>query len=279
MEKPPAGDGHLLGVEDAAETVGVGDDVGKDVEVDQMARQKQPKKAAFCGGDPGPQGFELVVQHVAGASRAAGAADLRKERENHRTSYHNFSHPVNSGAERVLSPEAGERAFCRSSGTKGGGEASFCAPDTRRESRIEWKRVARRGRVWYNQEKDKVSGGRWRRIPGSAPQKMSGEIREKTDFSLKRGAGIRYNIKNAFLRGGGSAVSKTMIRRVEPRSPAAKAGVQAGETLAEISRKQILDVLDYKFYSYDARLTLTLQAPDGASRTLRVRKEEGGTWD
>ena len=107
------------------------------------------------------------------------------------------------------------------------------------------------------------------------PQKMSGEIREKTDFSLKRGAGIRYNIKNAFLRGGGSAVSKTMIRRVEPRSPAAKAGVQAGETLVEINGKQILDVLDYKFYSYDARLTLTLQAPDGASRTLRVRKEEG----
>ena len=74
------------------------------------------------------------------------------------------------------------------------------------------------------------------------PQKMSGEIREKTDFSLKRGAGIRYNIKNAFLRGGGSAVSKTMIRRVEPRSPAAKAGVQAGETLVEINGKQILDV-------------------------------------
>lgn len=43
----------------------------------------------------------------------------------------------------------------------------------------------------------------------------------------------------------------------------------------EINGKQILDVLDYKFYSYDARLTLTLQAPDGASRTLRVRKEEG----
>ena len=70
-------------------------------------------------------------------------------------------------------------------------------------------------------------------------------------------------------------MSKTVIRRVEPRSPAAKAGVQAGETLVEINGKQILDVLDYKFYSYDARLTLTLQAPDGASRTLRVRKEEG----
>lgn len=91
VEKPPAGDGHLLGVEDAAETVGVGDDVGKDVEVDQIARQKTAEKGRLLrGGDPGPQGFELVVQHVAGASRAAGAADLRKKRENHRTSYHNF---------------------------------------------------------------------------------------------------------------------------------------------------------------------------------------------
>ena len=91
VEKPPAGDGHLLGVEDAAETVGVGDDVGKDVEVDQIARQKTAEKGRLLrGGDPGPQGFELVVQHVAGASRAAGAADLRKKRENHKTSYHNF---------------------------------------------------------------------------------------------------------------------------------------------------------------------------------------------
>ena len=91
VEKPTAGDGHLLGVEDAAETVGVGDDVGKDVEVDQIARQKTAEKGRLLrGGDPGPQGFELVVQHVAGASRAAGAADLRKKRENHRTSYHNF---------------------------------------------------------------------------------------------------------------------------------------------------------------------------------------------
>ena len=112
------------------------------------------------------------------------------------------------------------------------------------------------------------------------PQKMSGEIREKTDFSLKRGAGIRYNIKNAFLRGGGSAVSKTMIRRVEPRSPAAKAGVQAGETLAEINGKQILDVLDYKFYTYDARLDAY---PAGAGRQPAApcgcARRRGRTWD
>lgn len=81
MEKPPAGDGHLLGVEDAAETVGVGDDVGKDVEVDQIARQKTAEKGRLLrGGDPGPQGFELVVQHVAGASRAARSRGFEKEK-------------------------------------------------------------------------------------------------------------------------------------------------------------------------------------------------------
>lgn len=58
MEKPPAGDGHLLGVEDAAETVGVGDDVGKDVEVDQIARQKTAEKGPpSAGGRSGPTGL------------------------------------------------------------------------------------------------------------------------------------------------------------------------------------------------------------------------------
>ena len=36
-----------------------------------------------------------------------------------------------------------------------------------------------------------------------------------------------------------------------------------------------MDVLDYKFYSYDPRLELTLKSPEGTVRTLRVRKSEG----
>ena len=67
----------------------------------------------------------------------------------------------------------------------------------------------------------------------------------------------------------------TSVKAVDPHSPAHRAGIRAGETLTHINGHAIVDVLDYKFYSYDPRLELTLQGPDGVSRTLRVRKGEG----
>ena len=70
-------------------------------------------------------------------------------------------------------------------------------------------------------------------------------------------------------------MSMTAIRAVEPGSPAAKAGVQVGETLTHINGKPIVDVLDYKFYSYDRSLELTLKGEDRTERTLRLRKREG----
>lgn len=70
-------------------------------------------------------------------------------------------------------------------------------------------------------------------------------------------------------------MSMTAIRSVDPRSPARRAGVRVGETLTHINGHQIVDVLDYKFYSYDPRLELTLREADGSTRTLRLRKAEG----
>lgn len=70
-------------------------------------------------------------------------------------------------------------------------------------------------------------------------------------------------------------MSMTVIKSVDPRSPARRAGVRAGETLTHINGHQIVDVLDYKFYSYDPKLELTLKEADGTVRTLRVRKSEG----
>jgi len=70
-------------------------------------------------------------------------------------------------------------------------------------------------------------------------------------------------------------MSMTAIRRVDPRSPAHRAGIHPGEILTHVNGKPILDVLDYKFYTYDPRLVLTLSRPDGSSRTVRVRKAEG----
>ena len=70
-------------------------------------------------------------------------------------------------------------------------------------------------------------------------------------------------------------MSMTVIRAVEPRSPAHRAGVRPGETLTHINGHPIVDVLDYKFYSYDPRLELRLRDAEGNERTLRLRKEEG----
>ncbi|MCI9269079.1 DUF512 domain-containing protein [Oscillospiraceae bacterium 44-5] len=70
-------------------------------------------------------------------------------------------------------------------------------------------------------------------------------------------------------------MSMTAVKSVDPRSPAHRAGVRAGETLTHINGHAVVDVLDYKFYSYDPRLELTLKGPDGGVRSLRVRKREG----
>ncbi len=67
----------------------------------------------------------------------------------------------------------------------------------------------------------------------------------------------------------------TAVKSVDPRSPASRAGVRPGDTLTHINGHPVVDVLDYKFYSYDPRLELTLKSPEGTVRTLRVRKSEG----
>ena len=70
-------------------------------------------------------------------------------------------------------------------------------------------------------------------------------------------------------------MSLTVIRSVDPRSPAQRAGVRPGETLTHINGHPVADVLDYKVYSYDPRLELKLREKDGSERTLHIRKGEG----
>lgn len=74
----------------------------------------------------------------------------------------------------------------------------------------------------------------------------------------------------------GAFCMASKISSVDPGSPAARAGLCAGETLISIDGVAIRDVLDYKFYSYDAKLTLELLCADGRTRrTVAVRKREG----
>lgn len=66
------------------------------------------------------------------------------------------------------------------------------------------------------------------------------------------------------------------IVSVDAGSPAERAGLRAGETLVQIDGTAIRDVLDYKFYSYDAALHLQVLEADGKTlREVRVHKREG----
>ena len=65
------------------------------------------------------------------------------------------------------------------------------------------------------------------------------------------------------------------IKSVDPTSPLrGKAAI--GDTVVSINGKEILDVLDYKFFAYDRELDVILRRPDGSEYAVRVRKDEGG---
>lgn len=69
-------------------------------------------------------------------------------------------------------------------------------------------------------------------------------------------------------------MSRTVIQSVDPGSPAQRAGIEPGETLKMVNGHPIVDVLDYKFHTYDPALTLVLER-EGKERTLRLRHREG----
>lgn len=64
-----------------------------------------------------------------------------------------------------------------------------------------------------------------------------------------------------------------IIQNVEAKSPAARARIQAGDTLLSINGREINDVLDYRFFIPDQKLTVTVLTAKGKERTVRIRKE------
>ncbi len=67
----------------------------------------------------------------------------------------------------------------------------------------------------------------------------------------------------------------SVITKIEKHSPLLhKAHI--GDRLVSINGNDILDVLDYKFFSYDTRLSVTLESSEGKQRTLKIKKQEGG---
>ena len=69
--------------------------------------------------------------------------------------------------------------------------------------------------------------------------------------------------------------TENVIRSIDPGSPL-RHRARVGDRLIAIGGHPVLDVLDYKFYAYDTRLTVRLRRPDGTEYELEVRKPEGG---
>ena len=63
------------------------------------------------------------------------------------------------------------------------------------------------------------------------------------------------------------------IKSVEPRSPAAKAGIMPGDSLKTINNHEIRDVLDFDFYSAERKLSLLLSR-NGERYRVEVTKGE-----
>ena len=64
-----------------------------------------------------------------------------------------------------------------------------------------------------------------------------------------------------------------LVAQVEPRSPAARKGVKAGDLLLSVNGNEIEDVLDYRFYIVNEKLTLRLLR-EGKEITVTLRKRE-----
>ncbi|PKM73419.1 MAG: radical SAM protein [Firmicutes bacterium HGW-Firmicutes-16] len=66
----------------------------------------------------------------------------------------------------------------------------------------------------------------------------------------------------------------SVITKIEKYSPLLHKA-KIGDTLVSINGKELEDVLDYKFFSYDPRLELVLESENGQRRTVRVKKDAG----
>ncbi len=64
------------------------------------------------------------------------------------------------------------------------------------------------------------------------------------------------------------------ITKVDASSPAQRGGVMVGDDLISVSGHEIRDVLDYKYFSYEKKLTLMLKRGDD-TYTTTINKHEG----
>lgn len=65
-----------------------------------------------------------------------------------------------------------------------------------------------------------------------------------------------------------------VISKIEEGSPL-KHRIRVGDTLLAINGKDVIDVLDYKFFGYDPEVSVTVRTPEGLEHTVHVAKAEG----
>lgn len=66
----------------------------------------------------------------------------------------------------------------------------------------------------------------------------------------------------------------TVIKGINPTSPAIKK-IKPGERLISINGHPVKDVLDYKYYSYDAELLIYVKSQESTDKLVLVRKDRG----
>ena len=65
-----------------------------------------------------------------------------------------------------------------------------------------------------------------------------------------------------------------IIKSVDSKSPADKAGLKAGDTLISINKNDIMDVLDYRFYQNNAKLKIEYIDDKGKIKHKRIKKQD-----
>lgn len=67
----------------------------------------------------------------------------------------------------------------------------------------------------------------------------------------------------------------SVIKSIDRGSPASRSILRPGDELLSINGNRIIDVLDYKYYSYDPVLRINAKTPEGKFKVLMVKKAEG----